>query len=286
MATGVPLCIGPRQEARLTWAGQGRWASPVPGSSLHSCHPGGDAMPDPIYDDLPDEEELIFLKLESAFRETCERNVIELQRNEENGYFPAEQYLRYMRQTTAIATELQLGILHDVPMPNAEDFSISDYRNFLGQVDYWRTVFSVRHARRSSGYSVRFDARTRSIINHHLGQIREIIQRLEVDEWKRDSLLNCLDALQVEIDKNRSGYEVFGAFVIEISGVLGEAADNLKPVQRLIDSVAGLIWGTKHAEQTKSLPSRAPRKQIPGPKTEPPKMPRGKRSDMDDEIPF
>ena len=129
-------------------------------------------MLDAIYDDLPDEEEMIFLKLESAFRGNCERSVFEAQRNEQNGYFPAEEYLRYMRQTAATAAELQLGILHDFPIPDADDFSISDYRNFLGQVDHWRAAFSVRHARRSSNYSVRFDVKTRSVINHHLGQIR------------------------------------------------------------------------------------------------------------------
>jgi hypothetical protein len=237
-----------------------------------------------IYDDLPDEEELAFLKLESAFRETCERSAMEVRQNEVNGYFPAEEYLRYIRQITAAANELQLGIFQDAPFPNAENFSLSDYQNFIGQVDYWRTIFSVRNARRNSGYSVRLDDKTRTIINHHIGQIREIIQKLEVDEWKRESLLNCLSALQVEVDKKRSGYEVLGAFVVEFSGVLGEAAEKLKPVQRLIDSIAGLIWGNKHAEQTKSLSAPAPRKQIPAPKTAPPKMPT--RGDLDDEIPF
>jgi len=71
-----------------------------------------------------------------------------------------------------------------------------------------------------------------------------------------------------------------------MSGVLGDAADKLAPVKRLIDSVAGLIWGNKHAEQTKQLPSPETRKQIPGPKTLPPKKSRSKRGDLDDEIPF
>lgn len=74
--------------------------------------------------------------------------------------------------------------------------------------------------------------------------------------------------------------------MIEMTGVLGEAAENLEPVRRIIDSIAGLIWGAKHAERTKQLPSPAPRKQIPGPKPAPPKRPGVKRRDMDDEIPF
>jgi hypothetical protein len=189
-----------------------------------------------------------------------------------------------MRKTVAAAAELQLGILHDFPIPSAEDFSLSDYRNFLGQVEYYRTAFQIRHGRRNSGYSVRFDDKTRRIINHHLAQIREIILKLEVDEWKRDSLLNCLSALQTEVDKSRSGYEVFGAFIVETAGVLGEAAEKMEPIRKIIDSVAGLIWGTRHAERTKSLPAPGPRKQISPPKTNPPK--RSRLGDMDDEIPF
>lgn len=62
---------------------------------------------------------MIFLKLESSFCETCERSILEAQQNEENGYFPAECYLKYMRQTAATAAELQLGILHDFAIPDA-----------------------------------------------------------------------------------------------------------------------------------------------------------------------
>ncbi len=172
-------------------------------------------MLDPIYDDLPDDEELIFLKLESAYRETCERNALEAQRNEQNGYFPAEQYLQYMRQTAAAAAELQLGILQDTPIPLAENLTLSTYQDFRGQVDHYRTTLQIRHARRAKGYSVRFDAKTKRIVSHHIAQVREIIIKLEVDDWKKESLLTCLNNLQAEIDRERSRYEVFGALVIE-----------------------------------------------------------------------
>jgi hypothetical protein len=246
-------------------------------------------MLDPIYDDLPDDEELMFLKLESAYREACEQNIIEVQRNEEPGYFPAEKYLQYMRQTSAAAAELQLGILQDIQIPLAEDLTISAYQDFRGQVDYYRTTLQIRHARRAQGYSVRFDAKTKRIVNHHLAQVRDIITKLEVDDWKKESLLACLNNLQAEVDRDRSRYEVFGAFIIESAGVLGSAAEKLEPIRKIIDSVAGLIWGSKHAEQTQQLPTPTERRQIPPPKTQPGKEKRllGKqRGDMDDEIPF
>jgi hypothetical protein len=244
-------------------------------------------MLDPLYNDLPDDEGLIFLKLESAYREACERNTFEARRNEPNGYFPADEYLQYMRQTAAAAAELQLGILENFHIPSAEVLSISDYQEFRGQVDGYRTKIQIRHARRVKGYSVRFDTSKR-IVSHHLAQVREIIIKLEVDDWKKESLLTCLNNLQTEVDKDRSGYEVLGAFIVESAGVLGAAAEKLEPIRKLIDSVAGLMWGTKHAEQTQRLPPPAERRQIPPPKTQPRKenRPLGKRGDMDDEIPF
>jgi hypothetical protein len=245
-------------------------------------------MLDPLYDDLPDDEVLTFLKLEKSYREACKRNIFEQQRNESNDWFPAEHYLRYMRQVVAAAGELQLGILQDLSIPSADDLTEARFRDFQGQVDYYLTAFQIRQARRNKGYSVRFDDKTKRILNHHLTQMREIITKLEIDEWKRESLLACLNNLQAEVDKNRSRYECVGAFVVEYAGILGVASEKIEPLRKIIDSVAGLLWGAKHAEQTQRLPSPSERKQIPPPKTKKRKETGtfGKRADMDDEIPF
>ena len=85
------------------------------------------------------------------------------------------------------------------------------------------------------------------------------------------------------MDKERSSYAAFGAFVVETAGVMGNAGRKLEPVRKLIDSVAGLIWGTKHAEQTQQIGSEE-RRQLPAPKS-PPIEP-SHRGGMDDEIPF
>lgn len=235
-------------------------------------------MSDTIYDDLPDNDELAFLKLEDAFRETCNNHAFQIEQHEERGFVATDVYIRYMRQASAAAAELGLEIANGLQVPSANNFSLSDYRDFIGQIDHYRTALQIRHARRSKGYSVRFDTKTKRVIAHHLAQVREIIIVLEVDDWKKESLLNCLNNLQAEVDKDRSGYEVLGAFVVETAGILGEAGEKLEPIRRIIDSVASLVWGTKHAEQTPRLPAPRPPKQIPAPKT--------KRKDPDDEIPF
>jgi hypothetical protein len=233
--------------------------------------------------DLPDEPELIFLKLEEQFRAACERAIAQGEdRWGAEQYNPRSECLTYMRQVTAAAVELELAGLEELEIPAAANFSMNIYDDFKGQIDYYRTAFRIRYGRRAKGYSVRFDQKTKIKISHHLQQIREIITKLEVDDWKREALMRCLDNLQLEIDRDRSRFEVFGAIVIETSGILGAAAERLDPIRKTLDSIAGLIWGAHHAEQTPRLEAPKKPKQIPPPKTKRARV----RDDMDDEIPF
>jgi hypothetical protein len=87
---------------------------------------------------------------------------------------------------------LKLGIFQHLRIPSAEHFGMSDYQDYIGQVDYYRAILQIRHARRVKGYSVRFDDKTKRIVTHHLSQVREIILKLEVDDWKKESLLTCV----------------------------------------------------------------------------------------------
>jgi hypothetical protein len=191
-----------------------------------------------------------------------------------------------MRQVTAASVELELPGLDELEIPAAANFSDNVYEDFKGQIDYYRTAFKIRYSRRAKGYSVRFDPKTKLKINHHLQQIREIIIKLEVDDWKQEALIRCLENLQSEVDRDRSRFEVYGALVIEAAGILGTAAEKLEPIRKTLDSIAGLIWGAHHAEQTPRLEAPQRPKQIPPPKTKPSRTARGGRDPMDDEIPF
>ena len=238
-------------------------------------------MLDPIFEDLPEDAELAFLQLEQKFRDECDRKA----HNWDPQEFPLEVYLEYMRRTLAAVEELQIGILANWEIPSAQNFNIKVYRDFRGEIDHYRTALQIRHSRRNKGYSVRFDSKTKRIISHHLTQIREVFIALEIDDWKREALLSRLDDLQHEVDKDRSRYEVFGAFVIETFGIVGIAAEKMEPARRLIDSIAGLIWGAKHAEQTKQLPPPTERKPLPPPRTAP-KTTKPTLVERNDEIPF
>jgi hypothetical protein len=118
--------------------------------------------------------------------------------------------------------------------------------------------------------------------------VKEIILKLDdIDDWKREALLVKLAELEKEVSRDRFQYKIFAAFIIEASGVVGEAAKRLEPARKLIDSISHLLYGAKQSEQ-QSLPSPSTPKQIEPPRTKPtpPRPSRPSRGDMDDDIPF
>jgi len=235
-----------------------------------------------LFDDIPTDPELAFLELEKRFREVLYRSIDEEDQR-------TEDYLRYMSRTLAARTELGLNTLKNWSTPAAPSFSVELYQNFLSDVEHYRTTLEIRHSRRNKGLTVRFDAVAKKRLRHHLTQIREFVDKLEVDDWKRDDLYKAINALEIEIDRDRAHLGVFGDFVAKTSAIIGDAAENVEPVRKWIDSIARLVWGAQMKERTEALPAPAERKELPAPPRQiaPPKRASSaKINDSDDEIPF
>ena len=238
-----------------------------------------------MFEDLPEDPERIFLVVEQRFREDLDRKTEKVDWDQ---WFPSTDCMEYIRRTSSAAQELGLAFLLNYEVPSSRNLTDEDYRDFRGMVDHYITALHLRHARRDSGYTVKFDVTAKRKVTHFIQNIREIILKLEIDDWKREALLNRLNALQEEVDRDRFRYQVFAAYVIETAGVIGISAEKMKPARDLLDSIAGVIWGTKHNEQSHQLPAPSTPKQIPPPKTAEPRRPIGRRTkaEMDDDIPF
>ena len=233
-----------------------------------------------LFEDIPDDPELAFLELEKRFRESRAK---ELDHRDYN-YDPAEEDLRYISRTLAACKELGLKILENWSVPSASDHDSTLFRNFLSEVDHYRTIFEIRHSRRDRGLTVRFDTAAKSKLRHYVTQIREFIDKLELDDWKRDDLQRAVSALETEIDRDRSRLGVVGDFMIKAAGILGDSAEKAEPVRKWIDSIARLIWGAEMKERTETLPRPPERREIPPPPRQISGPPRRKK--IDDEIPF
>lgn len=228
-----------------------------------------------VYATIPADPELAFLHLEKYFKHVLD---LQIERAGESG--PGNVvYVEYIGKVIAAITELglELAVVKQT-VPAIEDVTYQTYQNFSKDVEHYKTALKIRNARRMQGYSVQLNVATRAKITHHIHQLRDIFQKLEIDEEKKEALLKMLNELQKEVDRDRTRFDIFASLVMAVADTAGEAIERSQ-VRSLLDSIARVIWGVKKDEETKRLPPRAEPKQI-----EPPRAP--KRSDMDDEIPF
>jgi uncharacterized coiled-coil DUF342 family protein len=228
-----------------------------------------------VYASIPTDSELAFLHLEKYFK-----HVLDLQIDRAGNDGPGNVvYVEYIGKVLAAITELGLETaVVKQTVPAIEDVTYQTYQNFSKDVEHYKTALKIRNARRMQGYSVQLDTVTRAKITHHIQQLRDIFQKLEIDVEKKEALLKILNELQKEVDRNRTRFDIFASLVMAVADTAGEAIERSQ-VRPLLDSIARVIWGVKKDEETKMLPPRAEPKQI-----EPPRAPKSR--DMDDEIPF
>jgi hypothetical protein len=232
-------------------------------------------LPNSIYEDLPEDSEKAFIVLEEHFREECTDKIREAHHEERLDVY----YMEYIGRVLAAIEELGLATAFLSPVPSIDEVNYTTYLNFSKDVEHYRTMLQIRHARRAQGFSIKFDHATKEKIKHHLNQIKEIVPKLEISESKRDDLMDKIVELEKEVDRDRTRLEVVGDFLSATTGMIGDAVEELEPIRRFIDSIAGLIWGARK-EQKKLAPPERP-KQI-----EPPKLDTKSRDNMNDDIPF
>ena len=242
-----------------------------------------------VFAELPDDPEEAFLVLERHFREQCEAKVQAAGQNDSVEI----HYVEYISKVLAAIRELGIRAAFETEVPEIQNVSYHTYANFSKDVEHYRTGLQIRRARRSKGYSVRFDAATKEKLRHLLEQVREIVEKLEVNENKKDVLLKRLNDFAKEVDRDRTRFEAWGAVVIQAAEVMGEAAEKAEPARKWLDSIGRLIWRAKEKEEeTKQLPAPKEVKRIEPPKnedqTEPPKNEDQTEppKNEDDEIPF
>jgi hypothetical protein len=229
-----------------------------------------DFSPDP-FENLPEDPELAFLQLEAAFRAECDRQLGLAGERERTDVI----YVDYIAQVLAAIEELGLQANFHTAVPSIEDVNYNTYLNFNKDVKHFRTALEIRHRRRAQGYSVEFDGVAKAKIHHHLEQIREIFEKLELDERKREELFAKLNELQQEVDMNRSHLDRLGAFMAAASGIVGDSIHKSR-ILELMAAISAIFWGARPTQRLIQAP----------PKPKHIEAPRKPKPEMDDEIPF
>jgi hypothetical protein len=230
------------------------------------------------YDNLPEDPEAAFLRLEAHYKEECERELAAAQNNDQRTDII---FVHYMAQVLGAINELGLEGNFKSEVPSIEDVNYNTYLNFNKDVTHYTTVLKVRRSQREQGYSVRFDETAKTKIHHHLDQVRGIFDKLEIEDKKREKLISRLDDLTSEVNQPRTRFDRFAALTMEVSGVVGDAVERSKIID-LLDAVSRVFYGAQTEAQKQLPPPKAPKRiEPPRPKIEP-----SNRNDMDDDIPF
>jgi hypothetical protein len=242
-------------------------------------------MKDDDYIDLPEDEELAFLQIEKECRALLNKRIDEAR--DDSPFL--EYYQDYINSTLAGAHGLQIDHFSKWETPtfkqniaSTHDQVYDTYRAFSLAVAEYTMQVRIRHSRRAKRYSVAIDSATKSKIRHHLTQLKELTEKLEIPIAKREAIYAKIVALEMEMERERTRFEVIAALVLETASVVGQAGEKLEPWRKWIDSIASLFGHAKDKDtQHPSLPLPEDRKRLDPPKRDLPSPPPD-----DSEIPF
>jgi hypothetical protein len=234
---------------------------------------------------LPEDLDLAFVRLEELARQELEQTWAEEERTGNPAGTACE--FDYMSHVLAAAEECGVEELMkwETPSVGDEDARVV-CRNFRQDAKRVALKLNIRALRRAKGYTVAFDAATKAKLRHHLEQIRQTVDKLELSDAKKSRLHNCIDDLNREIGNDRTRTETYGALVMEVATIIDNASRPLSDAIWRLGTALGLAKASAREQQR--LPAPKKPKQIEAPKPKADAKPLPKRSfDKDlDEIPF
>jgi hypothetical protein len=152
--------VAPRPHDYLARRGN----SPVFGSAGRPAQPSNDAS----VCRASEHPEQAFIFLEERFREECDNAL----RHAEQQNDRADVYdVRYISNVIAAIEVLEIQAPFEREVPSIRDMSYETYLQFSNDVEHYKTKLRVRHARRTQGYSVRFDHAAKQKLRHYLNEM-------------------------------------------------------------------------------------------------------------------
>ncbi|WP_299891941.1 hypothetical protein [uncultured Ruegeria sp.] len=118
-----------------------------------------------------------------------------------------------------------------------------------------RNIFSIDGSLRRDFVSLDEDWRARATT--YLDHIRKCVQEAEVEQLLRENILKKLNNLQAEIDRSRAHIHSFSEVFLVLTNAVSEGAKKLDPAVKIVERIAGAIYGLQkieNEEQKKSLP--------------------------------
>jgi hypothetical protein len=242
--------------------------------------------------ELPEDPDLAFVRLEDMARQELEDRWE--QGNSVSTSEASQWALDYMSDVLAAAEAYGVEALLKWKLPGGHDDD-EEYKYCHGFRQEARRVarqLHIRAIRRERGHLVAFDAATKVRLRHHLEQIHQIVDKLEISRAKKDRLHDCIEDLELEIGKDRTKVETYGALAIEAASYSNETSNLLSEAVRKFGAALGLAQAS--ASEQRYLPAPRKPKQIEVSKPQQAEAAKTKKQlpkssfekELDDEVPF
>lgn len=242
-------------------------------------------------DDAPEDSAYAFTYLVRIAQRRLAEHVSQFNSDQENDYREIEE-ARYDFMTTVLALGRSYGIepFKSMEVPRHEKFDWNTHRQFKADLDHYMAQLVIGNAIRGRRDSIRISPEVKERVRTHLHHIREHLDKAEMPEAKRATLMAKLADFEAGLEKDRLNVLAVGRVVLEILSVSCNvlAITDSATLQKLLMRMTLTVAEAKATDdEQRRLPHIEPMPAILPPRVEVKKGPREDfAADLDDEIPF
>jgi hypothetical protein len=180
-------------------------------------------------------------------RETRFYNALQEHRVRINDYIQRPDLMRvsiYIDTACELARALEIEQFPVMPLnASYQELEDTDVRPSLYQLERFVNILRARNIHeidRGAGLEyVVLDDDWKIAATTYVEHIRQAVRNASMNEALRESIFDKLGELQREIDRNRTRVEAFSEMWLQVSAAMGEGAENLGPVAKLLGKLAG-----------------------------------------------
>lgn len=240
-------------------------------------------------DELDEDPRLAFMQLVNHAQRSLHEQTKDLNEEEQSEWRMIEDLrLSFMNVVLAAAKQFEIEPFYSMEVPRHSNFDMRQYTQFKFDLDHYVTQLVLNNSLRSRSATVEILPKSKEAIRTYIHNLRECIERANMDSKKRTALLKRLDALEEELEKRRISMTTVALAAFAIWAIPGDAWDSYEIVSKLISNVMRSVGEAKELEDSqRQLPQgQVPKALSPPRKVEAATASTGFASDLDDDIPF